>query len=329
MGTVLRPLALPLAVLAVGLTGLVATRAAATGTPRTHYRPLAQRAVIPAQTAAHPVTPAAPTPRPTPVPDPPATPAPPQTTVQTMLVGTVQRQWEQIGPGTGLAAGAPIIMVLHGQAVLASDEVGRDGLAPLVSQNRAELVYPQGIDKSWNAGGGCCGGAGQLGIDDLDFVRDLATEVDPGHAHPIYLLGYSNGGRLAYSVACNAPVLFDAYVVVAAMPQSGCGVTRPVSILQIAGTADPAIPYLPGQPGIESPPATVQVARLRATDACPAAPASEQQGRLTLQTWTGCAAGTRVGFATYAGGDHGWPIGDATTPAAAPVIWRFLSGRPW
>ncbi|HEX6537933.1 MAG TPA: hypothetical protein VF155_01975 [Candidatus Dormibacteraeota bacterium] len=39
--------------------------------------------------------------------------------------------------------------------------------------------------------------------------RSSWASVDPGHGTPIYLIGYSNGGRLAYTLACAAPTLVD------------------------------------------------------------------------------------------------------------------------
>jgi len=32
-----------------------------------------------------------------------------------------------------------------------------------------------------------------------------------------------------------------------------------------------------------------------------------------------------VELATYAGGGHLWPVGDAATPAAGQVIWDFVN----
>ncbi|HEX6493753.1 MAG TPA: hypothetical protein VF112_09595, partial [Candidatus Dormibacteraeota bacterium] len=154
--------------------------------------------------------------------------------------------------------------------------------------------------------------------------------VDPGHARPVYLAGYSNGGRLAYTVACQDPTLVDAYAIVDAMPfANGCTLSRPISILQVDGTADPAIPYQPGDPGGELPAATTQAQRLQVLDGCAPTPTTAATGRLLTATYAGCTAGTRLVFDTYQGGTHFWPPGDATTPNAGQAIWAFLSGgRP-
>jgi polyhydroxybutyrate depolymerase len=316
-------LTLPAIALATGLTGLVALRASAAPQARSHYAPLVRAATAASRARA--------TPLPTPTPAPPPTPAPtPVVTTHTLLVGGLARQWEQLTPGGGTTSATPIIVMLHGQAVTADQEAGRDAMTPLVAQGRAELVYPQGLGNSWNALG-CCAYAQGHDVDDVGFIEALVAAVDPGHARPVYLAGYSNGGRLAYTIACQDPALVDAYAIVDAMPvANGCTLSRPVSILQLDGTADPVIPYRPGDPGSEQPPATTQVQRLQVLDGCAPAPATTRTGTMVTATYTGCAAGTRLVFATDEGADHWWQPGTAATPGYGPTIWSFLSGgRPW
>jgi polyhydroxybutyrate depolymerase len=240
-------------------------------------------------------------------------------------VGGLARSWEQLSPGGAGSDASPIIVVLSGRNATTSQEISRDGLVPLVSAGSAELVYPAGIGKSWNAGG-CCGKAAQEHVNDVAFLKALVAMVDPGHSRPIYLSGYSNGGRMAYRMACTDPRLFDAMAVVKAMPDPGCSVIQPVNFLQIDSTDDPRVPYRPGDPGLESPAATTEVARLRSADGTPQQARVVSRGSLQLQTWSNGKQGTRLAFAIYNGGRHSWPEGDATTPSAADVVWSFLSG---
>jgi polyhydroxybutyrate depolymerase len=239
-------------------------------------------------------------------------------------VGTRTRSWIQIDPRPAAADGAPIIVVLSGINATASQEISRDDLVPYVTAGQAELIYPVAIGESWNADG-CCGLAASEDVNDVGFVQALVARVDPGGRRPIYLVGYSNGGRLAYRIAATDPGLFDAMAVVKADPEPGSEVAGPLNILQIDSTDDYAVPYQPGDPGNEQPAATVQVALLRAADAC--APAAEKvtRGSLVLQTWSHCSDASMVAFATYRGGVHVWPAGNATTPSAAIVIWNFFA----
>ena len=70
------------------------------------------------------------------------------------------------------------------------------------------MVYPDGLNRAWNAGGGCCGTPGSSGVDDVGFVesagrgavrRDVAVD-----ARRIYVTGISNGGMMAYRLACDS-----------------------------------------------------------------------------------------------------------------------------
>jgi polyhydroxybutyrate depolymerase len=249
-------------------------------------------------------------------------------TTSTIKVGGRTRSWVQLtAPGTA-SGSAPIIVVLSGIHATPSQEIARDGLVPLAASGSAELVYPAGVGKSWNAGG-CCGVAAKENVNDVAFLQALVARVDPGHRQPIYLVGYSNGGRLAYRVACTDPGLFGAIAVLKAMPEPGCVVSQPVTIMQIDSTNDPAVPYQPGDPGREQPAATTEVARLQSADGCTGPPAVVTEGSLRLQTWTGCTAGTRLAFAVYQGGKHTIPLGNASTPSAATIIWSFFSASAY
>jgi len=246
------------------------------------------------------------------------------TVTYSMQAGGLTRSYEEIAPVAALPRSAPIIVVLSGIAASTDDEVTRDRLVPYVNAGLAELVYPTGYEQSWNAGG-CCGGAAAAKVDDVAFLKALAAQVDPGHAHPLYVVGYSNGGRLAYRMACSAPGVFDALAVVKAMPMRDCRVTRPVTILQIASLDDTAVPFEPGEHGKESPPATVQVARLRAADGCRAPSVAVPHGAMTMTTWSNCASGARVGFAVWDVGGHNFPWPKGNTAGAAPIIWSFFT----
>ena len=256
------------------------------------------------------------------------TPAAPVTTtvtqtMQSILVGAETRQYLVIAPSHQSSTFLPIIVVLHGIEATLQEEIQRDNFTPLVQHGAAELVYPQGLGESWNAGG-CCGLAAQDGEDDATFLEDLIATVDPGHGDPVYLVGYSNGGRMAYTLACDDPSLVDGYAIVKSVPLNPCAAQAPITIVQIAATDDWEVPYQPGDAGDESPPVTQQVALLQQSNGCDATSTTTVTGSLTYVTWTACAQGTRLAFATYASGSHLWPAGDASTPSAASVIEGFF-----
>jgi polyhydroxybutyrate depolymerase len=239
------------------------------------------------------------------------------------VAGTT-RDWQVIAPVKPLPRSAPIVVVLAGIAATIPQEEQRDRFIPYANAGEAEIVYPTGIGESWNAIG-CCGKAAAENVDDVAFMKALVAALDPGHKHPIFLVGYSNGGRLAYRLACDDPGVFDAMAIVKAMPLPGCVVTRPQSILQIDALDDDAVAYAPGDPGKETPPATVEVGLLRSADECAQAPDVKKYPTMTLSTWDKCASGSRVEFAVYAKGGHNFPPPTAKQPAASSVIMAFFT----
>jgi polyhydroxybutyrate depolymerase len=251
------------------------------------------------------------------------------TKAYSMTAAGLKRSYEVIAPTKGLPASAPIIVFLSGIYSTVAAEVSRDDLVPYVTSDQAELVYPVGYDESWNAIT-CCGEAAAKNVNDVAFLEALVPKVDLGHARPIYLVGFSNGARLAYRIACDDPGLFDEYAMVKGEPTPGCVMRKPVTILQLASVNDPEVPYKPGDHGsVESLPMTTLVAELHKSESCPAKSTTLHSGQLTLTTWTGCADGTRLGFAVWPGGLHSFPRPPASSPAASQAIWSFFTQTPF
>jgi len=236
-----------------------------------------------------------------------------------------KRSYQVIAPATALPKSDPIIVMLSGLGSTVSQEVSRDRLVNYASANDAEIIYPVAFGESWNAGG-CCGKAYADNVDDVAFLKALVAKVDPGHARGIDVVGYSNGARLAYRVACTDPGLFDAYAMVKGAPPADCPIDTPVSMLVAAAKNDPEVPYQPGDHGsVESLPMTTLVYRLRGADKCPADSTVTRSGSVTLTSWSGCGDGARLGFAVWKSGVHSFPRPPASVPAAAQVIWAFFT----
>jgi polyhydroxybutyrate depolymerase len=245
------------------------------------------------------------------------------TTTYSMKVGSVTRQYEVVAPTATLSKSAPIVVVLGGADSTTSNEISRDEFVPGVNDDKDELVYPAEIDKSWNAIG-CCDGAAKENVNDVGFIEALVPKIDPGRTRPIYVVGYSNGGRLAYRLACTDPTLFDGTVALKADPMPGCVVSKPQNILVFSSLNDKFVPYKPGEKGEESPPATVQIARLQTDLKCSSKPTVVKHGTMTLSTWS-CANGKTLEWALYQTGGHDIPDPDGSTPGALPLILSFAA----
>ena len=248
-------------------------------------------------------------------------------TTSTMQVGDMTRSYTVLTPAKKtLSSAAPIIVVLSGINSTQDQEIGRDQLTSYVRAGDAELVYPLAYRESWNAIG-CCSWAAQASVNDVGFIEALVKQVDPGSTRPVYLMGYSNGGRLAYTLACKDPLLFDGTAVVKAEPMHWCDISVPQKILQVASTDDTDTPWYAGEKGKfrESPAAQVQNAILRYEDHCSAKSASSHQGNMTLTTWSDCLGGTSVSFAVYTVGVHSYPRPPVSFPATSQVIWAWIN----
>lgn len=111
---------------------------------------------------------------------------------------------------------------------------------------------------AWNATDRCCGfGTPENPLSDrqkpddegylVQLVRqalsDTALNIDP---QQIYIFGYSNGGFMAHTLACNHSNLFHGIISYAGTSHEDAGKCRPadaVNVLQIHGTADEIIRY--------------------------------------------------------------------------------------
>ena len=244
-----------------------------------------------------------------------------------LQVGALRRSYLVALPLHPEARGRlPVLVLLHGRGMTPAFIARRSGM---LGGRPAIVVLPAGYGRSWNAGD-CCSVARARSIDDVRFLSALVGQVlhDQRNADPraVYLAGFSNGGRMAYRIACQRPGLFTAVAVVEAVSAYSCPVVRvPVPLLVVASTRDPLLRITPAAPvqrveGYVQPSVQGVVGWWRALDGCPGVATSEQAGTLTRERWSGCRDGVTVGLDLYAAGGHTWPTG------AASEVWAFFRG---
>jgi polyhydroxybutyrate depolymerase len=246
----------------------------------------------------------------------------------TMTVGAMVRKYDVFAPPAVAGQRIPALVVLHGRKVSVALEESRDGLIQLARQGKALVVYAQGYGESWNAGA-CCGPAQAAHVDDRAFITNLIRSL-AGHptVSAVYLVGYSNGGRMAYDIVCSHPGLVRSFVVVAAVPGSACPSGPPISLLEMVGKLDPILRYdasSPHHPGLPETTVAEGVAAWRKRDGCTEQSATQAAGNLRLQVWAHCSGSAVVVLGTYQGAGHAWPPGGGGAPAGADVLWRFLT----
>lgn len=224
----------------------------------------------------------------------------------------------------------PLVVVLGGVSASPTQEAERDELMPEVQDGNAILVYPAGYGESWNVGvGDCCQAAAVVGVNDVAFVQAVTEAVKSTMSvSTTYLVGFSNGGKLAYQVLCNYPGLFSAAAIVAATPLVSCPTQVPIPMMIMVGAKDPELPEQ-GHTHNAVVEYTAALATWRAYNGCGGEPSVVGIGTAVTTTWTDCSSGADVVGVLYRGLDHAWPTKAlvGSNVAAAPTIWNFLSGE--
>jgi polyhydroxybutyrate depolymerase len=221
----------------------------------------------------------------------------------------------------------PLLVFLHGLGGSGRELSEGLHLTEMADAFGFAFIAPEGVlDHSgrrfWNAGPSCCN------FDDIavDHIALLGTWIGQATAHPrvdarrVYLVGFSNGGFMAYRAACEMSSRLAGIVSIAGAGPSDpskCKPERPISVVQIHGDRDPIVKFDGGylfadtrRPRIPS--AQKSVAAWAKLDACtgdaiptreldldPRVPGAETQ----VTSYAGCS-GHRVELWRIPGGDH-------------------------
>ncbi len=240
-----------------------------------------------------------------------------------------------------------LVVVLHGYT---GSGTGAKEYFKLEAEARKRgflTVYPDGIADSsgnqfWNATDACC----QLTAtesDDSAFLTKLIDRVEEKFAvdpKRVYFAGHSNGGFMAYRMACEHADRIAAIVSVAGATfndVSACKPSQPVSVLQVHGTSDSVISFTGGLIlNTSYPAALTSVTAWAGYDGCYAGPQADDfvksldlDGRVagndaSVTTFTECPPGVAVELWTIEGGSHE----PALTAEFASSIMDFLLAHP-
>lgn len=261
-------------------------------------------------------------------------------TAHSINVGSLDRGYRLYVPA-GLPPSAPLVVMMHG-GFGSGDQAERSyGWNQLADREKFAVAYPDGVGRAWNVGGGCCGRPARQGIDDVGFISAMVDDVAahvPVDRDRIYATGISNGGMMAYMLACHTDV-FAAIGPDAATQLDACASPQPTSVLAIHGTADRSVRY-DGGPGdgvarIDGPPVPDVNAFWRNVDQC-VRPVVTTAGAVTTSS-ADCADGRGVTLITIDGAGHQWPgsrpIREGADPPSAELdatatLWTFFAAHP-
>lgn len=265
----------------------------------------------------------------------------------TVTVGGRVRQYYYSPADTASTQPAPLVIFLHGGAGNARGAAARYAFSE--AARGAIVVYPEGIDHHWADGRDFFHDA-----DDVAFVRALLARLESRwrvDRSRVFAVGHSNGGIMAYTLACRLPGAFAGVGTVgAALPKNDlprCPSAQPVSVIAIHGSEDPLVPYDGGgQHGLLIGAEQNATFWARA-DGCESVPArtelpprtASSETHATRVDFTNCKSGRAVVLYELVGGGHGWPGENAPLPeslvgppsdavAASQLIWEFLAAHP-
>lgn len=231
------------------------------------------------------------------------------TTLHTLSVGGFERSYRLYIPD-GLAAGAPLVVMLHGGFGSGEQAQRSYGWDAVADGEKLVTAYPDGVGRAWNAGD-CCGRPARDAVDDIGFIGTMVADIAAGVSIDparVYATGMSNGAMMTYALACRTD-LFAAIGPVAGTQVEPCSVPRPTSVLAIHGTGDRAVRY-DGERGVgvaevDGPPVAEVNAFWRNVNGC-AEPAVDVDGAVTTSV-ARCPGGRGVTLITVDGAGHQWP----------------------
>lgn len=149
----------------------------------------------------------------------------------------------------------PLVLLLHGYGGTGAGVEGYFGYLPLVDPRGFAYAFPNGrVDsvgqRFWTATDACCNFFNQGGSnDDSIYLRALIERIRQTldiDRERIWLAGHSNGGFMAYRMACDHSEVIAGIVSLAGATfanPAACAARQPVHVLQVHGTADNVILY--------------------------------------------------------------------------------------
>jgi polyhydroxybutyrate depolymerase len=280
-----------------------------------------------------------------------------------LLTGKYQRHFIlHIPEGYNVSRPCPLVVVLHGAFSTAREMEKWSGWIRLADREGFIVIYPEGIGilgylQHWNAGH-CCGKAVEDDWNDVAFIEEAIDGMCRQYAvdkRRIYMVGFSNGGMMAYRFAAERSTKLAAVASVSGAIGSRASLDqpewrlpipeRPVPVLIMHGASDDVIPFDGGKPvnrasTREYRPVSDAVGFWNTANHCVAVPVRKDAfgGMVTEESWTDADGRNEVRVFRIINWGHWWPGGFFTGALpenhplkdfdTAQIIWQFFQRYP-
>lgn len=245
-----------------------------------------------------------------------------------------ERTYRVVVPEGGAGERRPVVIVLHGGGARESGATiaAQTGFDAEARARGWIAVYPDAKGGRFVVDGFTDPARAVTPRDELAFVRKVIARVGDRHRIDRTLIvatGFSNGGFLAYALACERAPLVRAIAVVGTTETvrtcAAARAARPVSVLHVHARDDATLPFTRGIRGWPSPLRTVE--RWRTRHRCTGWRATTADG-VTRWNATGCRENALVALNELHAGGHGWPPGLTTEIAtflSQPIASRRIA----
>ncbi|WP_421779689.1 alpha/beta hydrolase family esterase [Kiloniella litopenaei] len=200
----------------------------------------------------------------------------------------------------------PTLFYYHGYGQSADLVLKNKALLNLASSRGVMLVIPDGLNRSWSNVG-----APSERRDEIAFTRDILRDVKSRHEvdeERSWVSGFSQGGSMAWDVACYMGEEFSAFFPIAGSfwRPHPVACDEPVNMRHIHGLSDRVVP-MTGRPIGErwhQGDVKIGVGIWKETNRCEANPETVILPDMTCEVWRGCATGKELELCLHSGGHN-------------------------
>lgn len=237
------------------------------------------------------------------------------------------------------ATPVPLVVNFHGGCMDAASQQAAMDMRPQADDSNFILVYPEGLGEQgancqiWNSGPYQDPTQNKTSTDDLGFSEALVQHLSSSYSidqDRVYATGFSNGGFMAYALACYKSDIFAAVAPIAAMMQdeelntngaspNPCSPTHPTPLIHLHGDADAQVNVAFGETAVEywrTHNQTTDTSTTTVTDS----------SGTTIERHSSTGGTAPVEYYRIVGGSHD-TFSDISYEGAnsAQLIWDFLS----